>query len=96
MMLEETRMFCKQIIESAEISLSEAGDYSFDVILNDLKKLDSSHKRKNFIEAQKLFIKSSLVAIGQNNSFHSTKSNNTECFFETKCSTNILQIRSRG
>lgn len=63
-MLEQTRTFCKQTIEFDEISPLEAVDYSFDVILHDIKELDSSYKRKNYIEAQKSFIKPSEVAIG--------------------------------
>lgn len=63
-MLEQTRKLCKQTIESDEISPPEAVDYCFDVVLNDIKKLDSSHKRTNFIEAHKSFIKPSRVAIG--------------------------------
>lgn len=63
-MLEQTRKLCKQTIDSDEISPLEAVDYFFDVILHDIKKLDSSYKRKNYIEAQISFIKPSQVAIG--------------------------------
>lgn len=63
-MLEQTQKLCKQSIDSGETSASEAVDYSFDVILNDIKQLDSSHMRKKFIAAQKSFIKPSEVMIG--------------------------------
>lgn len=63
-MLEQIRKLCKQTIELDEINPSEAVDYSFDVIVNDIKKLNTSHKRKNFIQAQKSFIKPIQIAIG--------------------------------
>lgn len=63
-MLEQTRKICKQTIESDEINPTEAVDYTFEVILHDIKKLDSSFKRKKFIEAQGSFTKPSQVAIG--------------------------------
>lgn len=63
-MLEQTRKICKQTIESDEINPTEAVNYTFEVILHDIKKLDSSFKRKKFIEAQGSFIKLLQVAIG--------------------------------
>lgn len=63
-MLDESRKLCKQTIETGEISATESVDYCFDVLLSDIRKLNSSHKRNECFEAQKSFIKPLQVAIG--------------------------------
>lgn len=63
-LIEKTQLFCKQSIKSKDSNPLEMLDCSFDLVLKDLRKVNSSFKRSKFIENQKSFIKPDQIGIG--------------------------------
>lgn len=63
-LVENTHKFCEKSIQSNGTNTLEALDCSIGLISNGLQKLNSSFKRKNFLERQQSFVKPKQIGIG--------------------------------
>lgn len=63
-LLERTQQFCKQSFAPTDDTTIQSLNSSMGLICSDLKKFDSSYKRKQFIESQPSFVPPVQVAIG--------------------------------